>query len=142
MFTNILEILFKIGGWESSQKRSTEGRVLQFLNSETGFVKTIDIKVDFLITEPEPFPSTWFSHKTVDGGLRYEVDVSIRTSVVVSTHGPFPCDSNIDIIIFCIDVKNMFMESGKHSKIKDVPTVMFLPAISRKVPLGKTGNRE
>lgn len=55
---------------------------------------------DFMICEPAPFSSKWFSHKFKGPGLRYEVAVSIIGGDIVHTNGPFPCGAWPDIKIF------------------------------------------
>ena len=59
----------------------------------------------FRIYEPTPFSSKWFSQKFRGPGLRYEVAVCIRTGHIVWTHGPFPCGSFPDLIIYRIAMK-------------------------------------
>lgn len=44
---------------------------------------------DFIINEPSPFSSQWYSHKTNGPGLRYEIGVSILGEIVW-VNGPFP----------------------------------------------------
>ena len=55
---------------------------------------------DFMILEPTPFSSRWYSHKSKGPGLRYEVAVSINGGDIVHTNAPFPCGAWPDITIF------------------------------------------
>ena len=62
--------------------------------------------MDFLIREPMPFNTTWYSHKFSGPGLRYELGLSIGNGHIVWAHAPFPCCAYPDLRIFRQGVKN------------------------------------
>lgn len=55
---------------------------------------------DFLIENMKPFWSGWYCYKTNHAGLRYEVCLSLRESLIVWIHGPFPPGRWNDLSIF------------------------------------------
>jgi hypothetical protein len=54
---------------------------------------------DFLIPEPTPFSTKWWSHKCNGPAIRYEIAICIQTGHIVWIHGPFPCGEWPDIQI-------------------------------------------
>jgi len=67
--------------------------------------------VDFKINEPKPFSSTWYSFKFNGPGLRYEISLSIRTGMIASTNGPFPCGLYPDLKIYQTGIKKLLREN-------------------------------
>ena len=66
---------------------------------------SVDV-TDFLINEPKPFDSCWFSHKFRGPGLRYETGLAIELPKIVWANGPWPCGSYSDVRIFREGLKN------------------------------------
>jgi hypothetical protein len=62
--------------------------------------------INFQIQEPTPFSKHWYSHKFKGPGLRYKVTVSIQSSDIVWTNGPFACGLFPDISIFSLGLKD------------------------------------
>lgn len=54
---------------------------------------------DFIIYEPTPFSSQWFSHKSNGPALRYEVALSVHRAKIVWAFGPFAAGTP-DVTIF------------------------------------------
>lgn len=54
---------------------------------------------DVPIKEPEPFDPSHFSHKFMQTGLRYEVDLNISNVSIVWVNGPYPCGAYPDICL-------------------------------------------
>lgn len=65
---------------------------------------------DFIINEPSPFSSKWFSHKHHGPGLRYEISISLREDCIVWSSGPYCCGSNPDQTIFSNHLRQMIPE--------------------------------
>jgi hypothetical protein len=61
---------------------------------------------DFIIQEPSPFSSSWYSHKSNGPALRYEIAICIQTGWIVFYHGPFPAGMS-DLKIFRIKLKTI-----------------------------------
>jgi hypothetical protein len=55
---------------------------------------------DFKIEEPSPFDPGWYSFKHNGPGVRYEVALHLRKSLIVWINGPFPCGAFPDDKIF------------------------------------------
>lgn len=55
---------------------------------------------DCPVQEPQFFDRRYYSHKFKRAGLRYEVAVSLDTADIVWVHGPYPCGSYPDVLIF------------------------------------------
>ena len=62
--------------------------------------------VDFLIQEPIPFSSGWYSHKFKHAGLRYIIATSLFTGEITYVEGPFPCGHWSDVRIFRNNLKD------------------------------------
>ena len=54
---------------------------------------------DFVINEPRPFNSKFYSQEFKHSGFRYEIAISLDTGDIVDVHGPFPCGTNTDLKI-------------------------------------------
>ena len=67
---------------------------------------------DFLIFEPSPFWTGWYSHKFNGPALRYEIAICIQTGQIVWVHGPFPAGAWSDISIFRHALKKL-LEKGE-----------------------------
>lgn len=67
---------------------------------------------DFLIYEPTPFWTGWYSHKFNGPALRYEVAICIQTGDIVWIHGPFAAGAWPDVKIFRHALKNL-LERGE-----------------------------
>jgi len=65
---------------------------------------------DCAIQEPTPFSTSWYSHKLKGPGPRYEVGVNLKNGHIVWVHGPHPCGSNPDVVIFSKKLKSELME--------------------------------
>ena len=68
---------------------------------------------DFLIKEPSPFDSSYYSHKFKHADLRYKVCVDSDGNIVW-TNGPFPCGEWSDLKIFQLNLRN---ELGYFEKV-------------------------
>ena len=88
--------------WENRRRGDTGERCLV----------TID-GVDFMIPEPTPWSSHWYSHKFNWPGLRYELAVAIKMVDIVAYNGPFECGRWPDIKIFRSRLKGMLRMSEK-----------------------------
>ncbi len=69
---------------------------------------------DFLIQEPIPFDSMWFSHKLKHAALRYEVGISVSSGCIVWIFGPFSTGKWNDQPIFN---KRMALELNENEKV-------------------------
>ena len=55
---------------------------------------------DCPVQKPQVFDRQFYSHTFKRSGLRYEVAVSLDIADKVWVHGPNPCGSNPDVLIF------------------------------------------
>ena len=76
---------------------------------------------DFVIQEPQPWDSRWYSHKHNGPGFRYEIGVLIQGCDIVWVSGPYPCgewpDLRIarDALIYMLDEGEYAIgDSGYH----------------------------
>ena len=78
---------------------------------------TVDA-TDFLINEPTPFSSIWYSHKMKHAALRYEIAICIQTGWIVWVNGPYPAGQWPDLAISrdglnqSLGRKEMFIADG------------------------------
>lgn len=59
-------------------------------------VDGIDVDIEY----PSLFLTHWWSHETNNGGLRYEVAVTLMEGFIVWVIGPYPAGSFPDVKIF------------------------------------------
>lgn len=67
---------------------------------------------DCPVQEPQGFNRRYYSHKFKSAGLRYEVAVSLDSGDIVWVHGPYPCGSYPDVLIFRRGLKSV-LEDGE-----------------------------
>ena len=65
------------------------------LKDDSGEYCTLSVdKVDFIVQEPDPYVKAiskiWYSKKSNDPGLRYEIRIGIKTGDIVWVHDLFP----------------------------------------------------
>ena len=68
---------------------------------------------DCAVQEPNGFNKKYYSHKLHSAGLRYEVGVTLDTGDIVWVHGPYPCGSFPDILIFRNGMKKVLDDGEK-----------------------------
>ena len=67
---------------------------------------TVDA-TDFRIKEPNPFSSTWYSHKFKGPGVRYEIGVCIATGWIIWANGPYRCGTFADETIASLGLHHL-----------------------------------
>ena len=68
---------------------------------------------DFKICEPTPWSASYYCHKHNGPGLRYEIAISIYSGKFVWAHGPFPCGSHSDLVIFRSGLKKLLQNANE-----------------------------